>query len=79
MHFGALWEVTRLPAKLMFSDNIAKLQRSAKMSDDGKLAITTELWIKSHFIEQVEVDGYNMIDVLINASNIHVEGDLLNQ
>ena len=73
--FSEIWEVTRLPAKLDFSDDIATLQRSAKILDDGKLEVVTELWIKSHFIEPDEVDGYNeMIDVLISSSNIHAEG-----
>jgi hypothetical protein len=78
--FAALWDVTRLPATLKFEDDIATLRRSVVMSDDGKLKVNTELWIKSHFVPQGDVEGYNkMIDVLLEATNIHAQGKLVKQ
>lgn len=76
--FNGLWEVTRMPAALMFNDEIATLLRSSVI-EGNKLKVTTELNIKSHLIQPDEVEDYNkMIDVFLKASIIYVEGKLLN-
>ena len=76
--FGGLWSVDRVPATLEFSGEFVSLKRTAKVVGDSKLVVRTELKVKSHSIEPSNVEKHNkMIDVLINASNIHVEGTLL--
>lgn len=76
-NFGGLWSVSRLPADLEFSEEFVDMRRTAKMSGNGNLIINTELKVKSHFVEPNDVESYNeMIDVLLTASGIHVEGNL---
>lgn len=74
---GALWKVDRLPAILAFDHDIANLQRKSRLSDNDTLIVTTELRIKSHFIQPEDIKNYNkMIDILLTASNIYVQGVL---
>ncbi|GAA6137110.1 hypothetical protein NBRC116583_08570 [Arenicella sp. 4NH20-0111] len=73
-----LWKVKRLPATLSFIDEFLTLRRETTFNKEGELQITTELWIKSHYVEQNEVEDFNRrIDILMNASQIHIEGDLI--